>query len=74
MAEKEKINKLKLVLVEKEITQKDFAKKLAVSPNTIYRMCKNESQPSLRLLKKMANILDVDISELLLLQRKNSQR
>lgn len=64
-AEKEKINKLKLVLVEKEMTQKDFAKKLSVSANTIYRMCKNESQPSLRLLKKMANLLDVDISELL---------
>lgn len=65
MADREKINRLKLVLVEQELTQKAFAEKLGVSPNTIYRFCKNESQPSLKLLKKMALILDVDISELL---------
>jgi putative transcriptional regulator len=66
MAEKEKINRIKLVLVEKEITQKDFAKKLSVSPNTIYRFCKNESQPSLKLLKKMAIVLEIDIRDLLI--------
>lgn len=55
-----------MVLVEKEITQKAFAERLGVSPNTIYRFCKNESQPSLKLLKKMAIELDVDISELLI--------
>lgn len=66
MADKEKINRIKMVLVEKEITQKAFAERLGVSPNTIYRFCKNESQPSLKLLKKMAIDLDVDISELLI--------
>ena len=55
-----------MVLVEKEITQKAFAERLGVSSNTIYRLCKNESQPSLKLLKRMAINLDVDISELLI--------
>lgn len=66
MAEREKINRIKMVLVEKEITQKAFAERLGVSSNTIYRFCKNESQPSLKLLKRMAINLDVDISELLI--------
>ena len=70
MAEREKINRIKMVLVEKEITQKAFAERLGVSPNTIFRFCKNESQPSLKLLKKMAINLDVDISELLIPTKK----
>jgi putative transcriptional regulator len=66
MADKEKINRLKIVLVEMEMSQKEFAERLSVSANTIYRFCKNESQPSLRLLKKMSVILNIDIRELLI--------
>lgn len=65
MAEKEKINRIKVVLVEKELTQKWLAEKLSVSPNTVYRICKNESQPSLKLLRKIAAILEIDIRDLL---------
>jgi transcriptional regulator with XRE-family HTH domain len=46
MSEKEKINRLKVVLAEKEIQQKDFAAQLKVTPQTISRICLNESQPS----------------------------
>jgi putative transcriptional regulator len=66
MAEKIKINRLKVVLAEKEISQKDFAKMLSVDPNTISRICNNEQQPTLRTLRKMALTLDVDIRELLI--------
>jgi putative transcriptional regulator len=65
MAEKVKINRLKVVLAEKEISQKDFAKKMSVDPNTISRICNNEQQPPLKTLRKMALALDVDIRELL---------
>jgi transcriptional regulator with XRE-family HTH domain len=65
MSEKEKINRLKVVLAEKEIQQKDFAAQLKVTPQTISRICLNESQPSLKLLKKMAILLDVEISDLI---------
>jgi putative transcriptional regulator len=65
MPEKPKINRLKVVLTEKDISHKDFAKKMKKAPNTITRICNNEQQPSLKVLREMAIALDVDISELL---------
>jgi putative transcriptional regulator len=65
MAEKIKINRLKLVLTEKEISQKDFAKMVKRTPNTITRICNNETQPSLKFLREMAIVLDVEIYDLL---------
>ena len=65
MAEKIKINRLKLVLAEMDINHKDFAKMVKKAPNTITRICNNEQQPSLKVLRDMAIALDVDISELL---------
>jgi putative transcriptional regulator len=66
MAEKIKINRLKLILVEKEISQKDFAKMVKKTPNTITRICNNETQPSLKFLRDMAIVLDVEICDLLI--------
>lgn len=65
MAEKLKINRLKGVLADKDINHKDFAKMVKKTPNTITRICNNEQQPSLFVLREMAIALDVDISELL---------
>jgi putative transcriptional regulator len=65
MAEKVKINRLKVVLTDKDISHKDFAKMVKKTPNTITRICNNEQQPSLKVLRNMAIALDVDISELL---------
>ncbi len=65
MAGKIKINRLKVVLAEKDISHKDFAKMVSKTPNTITRICNNETQPSLKFLREMAIVLDVDISELL---------
>lgn len=65
MAENIKINRLKVLLAEKDISQKDFARMVSRTPNTISRICANETQPSLKFLREMALILDVDISDLL---------
>lgn len=65
MPEKVKINRLKVILTEKEISQKDFAKMVKKTPNTITRICNNDTQPSLRFLREMAIILDVEICDLL---------
>lgn len=65
MAEKLKINRLKSVLADKDISHKDFAKMVKKTPNTITRICNNEQQPSLKFLRDMAIALDVDMSELL---------
>lgn len=61
----ERINRIKEVLVIKGISQKDFAKMTGKSRNTITLICNNKTQPHLRDLKRMAEILDVDIRELL---------
>jgi transcriptional regulator with XRE-family HTH domain len=65
MAEKIKINRLKVVLAEKDMSHKDFAALINMTPNSISRICNNEQQPSLVSLREMALALDVDISELL---------
>lgn len=66
MDEKIKINRLKVILAEKEISQKEFAKQLSFNANTISRICNNEQQPTMKTLRKMALALDVDIRELLI--------
>lgn len=61
----ERINRLKEVLVIKGMSQKELAERLDKNPNTITSICNNKSQPHLKDLKRMAEILDVDIRELL---------
>lgn len=70
MAGKIKINRIKTVLVELEISQKELAKRVKRTPNTITRICNNESQPTLKLLREIALALDVDITELLVPTKK----
>jgi len=66
MAGKIRINRIKSVLVDKEISQKDLAKMVRRTPTTITRICNNESQPTLKLLREIALALNVDIRELLI--------
>jgi transcriptional regulator with XRE-family HTH domain len=66
MKEKTRINRLKVILTEKDISHRAFAEMVGMVPNSITRICNNESQPTLKLLKEFAEVLDVDIRELLL--------
>lgn len=61
----ERINRIKEVLVIKGISQKELAVQMEKNPNTITSICNNKSQPHLKDLKRIAEILDVDIRELL---------
>jgi len=63
--EKIKINRIKAVLAEKDMSHKDLAAKVGMLPNSITRICNNQSQPSLMMLRKIALVLDVDVRELL---------
>lgn len=65
MTEKLEINRVKTVLFEKKMTNREFAKLMNKTEATISRICNNEQQPSLITLRQMALALDVDISELL---------
>lgn len=66
----ERINRIKELLVIKGMTQKELAEKTGKTPNTIALICNNKSQPHLKDLKIMAEILDVDIRETLVSTKK----
>ena len=58
--EGKKINRLKLVLVEKKRTGVWLAQELGVSPVPISKWCSNITQPSLSTLSKIADLLEID--------------
>lgn len=64
MANKQ-INRIKVVLVDKQKTNKWLAEKLGKDKTTISKWCTNTSQPDLESLMRIAKLLDVDIAELL---------
>jgi bacteriophage CI repressor helix-turn-helix domain len=59
------INKINIVLVEKQRTSKWLAEQLGKSENTVSRWCSNKVQPSLENLIEIAKILDIDIHKLI---------
>lgn len=58
-------NRISIVLDELEIDQKDLAKLLTVTKDTVSRWCRNENQPSIPVLYKIALMLQVDVFRLL---------
>ena len=66
MEKKTKINRIKAVLAEKDISHKELAIRVGIAPNSVTRICNNEFQPTLKLLRDMALALDIDIRELLI--------
>lgn len=63
----EDLNRLKVVLVEKKKTSKWLAEELCKNPSTVSKWCTNVSQPDLYTLKRIAQLLNVSLSELLIL-------
>ncbi|WP_395765286.1 helix-turn-helix transcriptional regulator [Elizabethkingia anophelis] len=59
------INRLKAVLAEKQRTSRWLANELDKSETTISRWCRNEIQPPVDMMVKIAGLLNVDIKELL---------
>ena len=59
------LNRLKIVLVENEKTGKWLAEKLGKSTCTVSKWCKNSVQPDLQTLNKIANLLRVDVKDLI---------
>ena len=60
-----KLNRIKCVLVEKDISQIQLAKNLGKSFSTINAYCSNRKQPSLELPSKIADILSVSMKDLI---------
>jgi transcriptional regulator with XRE-family HTH domain len=66
----EDINRIKVVLVEKKRTSKWLSEQMGVAPSTVSKWCTNSSQPDLGNLLKIADLLEVDIKELLIREYK----
>ena len=66
---KKNINRLKLVLVEKKKTGKWLAEQIGKDPSTISKWCSNTTQPSLDALVDIANVLNINVTELIIANR-----
>lgn len=66
MEQNKELNRLKVVLVEKKRTTKWLAQELGKDAATISKWNSNTSQPSLETLRKIADLLEVDVRELLI--------
>lgn len=59
------INRIKVVLAEKKRTNKWLAEQLGCAPTTVSKWVTNACQPPMETYIKIANLLDVEINELL---------
>lgn len=60
-----KLNRLRVILADREISQIEFGQMLDVDRVKINQICNNRVQPSVLLLYKMAQALDLEVSDLL---------
>ena len=60
-----KLNRLKLVLVEKEKTGVWLAEQLGVTSVTVSKWCSNITQPTLPTLDKIAELLECEKKDLI---------
>ncbi len=68
------LNRLKVVLAEKKITNRQLAEKLGKDEATISKWCTNTSQPDLESLMKISQLLGVEISELVRFEHINEDK
>ena len=63
--EVKKLNRLKVVMAEKDLSNIWLSEKLGVSQATVSKWMTNTSQPNLEMLIKISKVLNVEISALL---------
>lgn len=59
------INRIKVMLAEKQKSNKWLSEALGVAPTTVSKWCTNNAQPPIETFMKIAKLLEVDINELL---------
>lgn len=70
MAEKRILNRIKSVLADKGKTNLWLAEKLGNNKSTISKWCTNDQQPTLETLFDIADVLEVEVCELLTSKKK----
>ena len=63
--ESQKINRIKIALVENGKTGKWLAEQVGKNEATVSRWCSNKMQPSLDTLVRISEILDIDVKDLI---------
>ncbi|ROT13596.1 XRE family transcriptional regulator [Muribaculaceae bacterium Isolate-102 (HZI)] len=59
------INRLKVILAEKKRTNKWLCEQLKVNPSTVSKWCTNSSQPDIETFVRIANLLNVELTDLI---------
>ena len=65
MLETASLNRIKAVLADKQKTSKWLAEQIGKSETTVSRWASNKIQPSLEQLFEIANVLDIDVKDLI---------
>lgn len=65
------MNRIKEILLDKDIKQTWLAEKLGKSYNMVNAYAQNRQQPRLEVLYEIAEILDVDVRELIVSNKVN---
>ena len=63
--QKKRFNRIKIVLLENEKTNLWLAAQMNVNITTVSKWCTNDNQPTVETLFKIADILGVEVCELL---------
>ncbi|NQV76968.1 MAG: helix-turn-helix transcriptional regulator [Lutibacter sp.] len=66
------MNRIKEVLKDKGISQTWLAKQMGKSYNMVNAYAQNRQQPRLETLMEIANILDIDVKELIISNKENN--
>lgn len=61
---KQRYNRIKIALAEKEKSAKWLAEQLDKDKSTVSRWCTNDMQPSIETFYEIAKILDIEVREL----------
>ena len=64
------LNRIKIVLVEQNKTAKWLSEQIGKNVCSVSRWCTNNAQPDLDTLFRIAEILNVDVRELLYVEKK----
>ena len=67
------LNRIKIVLVEKNKTAKWLSEQIDRNVTSVSRWCTYASQPDLETLFRIAELLDVDVRELLYIEKDKSK-
>ena len=63
--QRRRLNRIKIVLIEKDKSNLWLSEKMGVTPAAVSRWCTNDAQPNLDTLFKIAKVLGVEVTELL---------